>query len=103
MYCKLLKTTFTRRKIMTYRTFAASILALGLLAPAAFADGTNSTDGQGCPDIRKQTDDFADCQGVKVNPANGSYGVVVQQRAPRGSIGDFIDETAEEKNQRSSQ
>ncbi len=87
---------------MTYRTIAASILALGLVAPAAFADGSNTLDNKGCPDIRMHSADYADCQSGKVTPVNDNFGVLVKSSKARGSVGDFIDETIEEKNQRSS-
>jgi hypothetical protein len=90
-----------RRITMMYRTLAASTLALGLLSPMAFADGSNSTDGRGCPEIRQPNSQFLDCQGNYASPSRNEYGIAAPSARPRGSIGDFIDETAEEKNQRS--
>jgi hypothetical protein len=98
----VLKKHYFRRNIMTYRTFAASILALGLLSPAAFAAGSNTLDNKGCPDIRMSNSDYVDCQAGTVTPVTEKFGVVVNTSKARGPIGDFIDETAEEKNQRSS-
>ena len=93
---------------MNIRIFAASILALGLLAPAAFAEGSStSTNGRGCPDFPIKGGDFIDCIDGGSSSSSSDYGLAVgtQERVGRGvgSIGDFIDETAVEKNQRSSQ
>jgi hypothetical protein len=90
---------------MNIRIISASIFALGLIASSALAEGSStSTNGRGCPDFPIKGGDFIDCV-AGVNSTSDSYGIVVAQERVRpaaGSIGDFIDETAQEKNQRSS-
>ena len=92
---------------MNIRIISASVFALGLIASAALAEGgSTSTNGRGCPDFPIKGGDFIDCIGDAAGSSSNSYGLVVgtQERDVRvsGSIGDFIDETAQEKNQRSS-
>jgi hypothetical protein len=95
------KQHYFRRNTMTNRTLAASVLALGLLAPSAFADPMNTSDSQGCPEIRMKNAAYADCNADRVNPTNDSFGVVVKSNKFSKSNGDYIGESNEEKNQRS--
>ena len=92
---------------MNIRIISASIFALGLITSAAFAEGSStSTNSRGCPDFPIKGGDFIDCVDGGTSSISNSYGfaVVTQERVrpAAGSIGDFIDETAVEKNQRSS-
>jgi hypothetical protein len=92
---------------MNIRILSASIFALGLIASSALAEGSStSTNGRGCPDFPIKGGDFIDCVDGSANSTSNSYGFAVgtQERVGRsaGSIGDFIDETNQEKNQRSS-
>lgn len=88
--------------IIFAQTLAASILALGLLAPVAFAEGRGtSTDLNGCPDFAIAGGDYIECQANTSNRSNGSYGLTAPNRRVRGPVGDFVGETAQQKNQRS--
>ena len=87
---------------MIIRTLSASILALGLLTSAAFAEGRGtSTDLNGCPDFAIAGGDYIECQANTSNRSNGSYGLTAPNRRVRGPVGDFVGETAQQKNQRS--
>jgi hypothetical protein len=80
---------------MRIQTIAASLLALGLLSPAAFAANGN------CFQNQKDNANYVDCIGGDFNvKSDSSYGAAVVNPAPRDDIGDFVDETLEEKNQR---
>lgn len=92
---------------MNIRILSASIFALGLIASAALAEGSStSTNGRGCPDFPIKGGEFIDCIDGTGSSSINSYGLAVGGEARvgpgAGSIGDFIDETAQEKNQRSS-
>jgi hypothetical protein len=79
---------------MTIRTIAASILALGLLAPAAFAGN-----GPAGSEVTNHHGDY-----VVVDDSASStkgFSALAAPVAKRGPVGDFIDETTEESNQRS--
>jgi hypothetical protein len=80
---------------MRIQTIAASVLALGLLSPAAFAANGN------CFEDQKDNANYVDCIDKNLNvQSDSSYGAAVVNPAPRDQVGDFIDETVEEKNQR---
>ena len=92
---------------MNIRILSASIFALGLIASSALADGSStSTNGSGCPDFPIKGGDFIDCIDGGSSASTNNYGLAVGSEARVGSsagpVGDFIDETAQEKNQRSS-
>jgi hypothetical protein len=83
---------------MNTRLIAASILSLGLLAaPAAFATESN---GLNCSKDSNQRADYADCYLGAVRGDTGTFGAAVVNAAPASNVGDFINETVEEKNQR---
>lgn len=86
---------------MNIRIIAASVLALGLLAPAAFA-----AENYNCKTGQSEKADYGDCMSNMSSTAKmtskNAFSAFVGKSMQRASIGDFIDETAEEKNQRSS-
>ncbi len=88
---------------MITRTLAASILALGFLSPAAF-----SGDNDFCSTNQAHRGEYPACNGVVVQPAGVTAGAQafaipdVRRTGKWRSIGNYIDETAEERNQRSS-
>jgi hypothetical protein len=87
-----------RRMIMTIRTLAATILALGLLAPVGAMAETNYN----CSTDQTNKSDYLDCKDT-VQKSTAQYGAaVVSDSVKRGPIGDFIDETPAESKQRSS-
>jgi hypothetical protein len=81
---------------MRIQTIAASLLALGLLSPAAFAANGNGA----CFQDQKDNANYVDCLSGNFNVQADSYGAAVVNPAPRDDVGDFVDETLEEKNQR---
>jgi hypothetical protein len=84
---------------MHTRILAASLLSLGLLAaPAAFAGESN---GYNCSKDDNQRADYADCYKGDGSAGTTTYGAAVVEAAPKGRVGDFINETVEEKNDRS--
>jgi hypothetical protein len=83
--------------IMNIRTLAASVLALGLLAPVgAMADNNY------CSQDQLGRGDFIDCKAGNVGNTAVFGAAAVDDRVVRGPVGDFIDETPAESNQRSS-
>jgi hypothetical protein len=81
---------------MNTRILASSILALGLLAPlspSAFAAEPQ------CDSNRNRIADYGPCEPIN-NQDSDSYGATVVN-PETGRVGDFIDETPEETNQRS--
>ncbi len=85
---------------MTSRILAASVLALGLLAPVgAMAAETNYN----CSEEQHQKKDYIDCD-VNAAETTVKYGLAIPDvdAGRAGPTGDFIGETAEESNQRSS-
>jgi hypothetical protein len=88
-----------RSTIMNIRTIAASILALGLLAPVAMA-----MDGPAGSEVNNRNADYGlqYRKNMPVLQSTKAFTAVVFQNGKRVSIGDFIDETTEETNQRSS-
>ena len=90
---------------MNIRIISASVFALGLIASAALAEGSStSTNGRGCPDFPIKGGDFIDCIDGAAGSSSNTYGLAVgaQERVGvSGPVGDFINETAQEKNQRS--
>jgi hypothetical protein len=95
---KLIKTINPRSTIMNIRTVAASILALGLLAPVAMA-----MDGPAGSEVSNHVADYGMQyrKNMPVLQSTKAFSAVVFQNGRRVSIGDFIDETTEETNQRS--
>lgn len=84
---------------MSIRTLAASVLALGLLAPVgAIAAETNYN----CSQDQANKLEYIDCKtdnGTQSTKALSAAGV---GRVERQSIGDFVDESTVERNQRTS-
>jgi hypothetical protein len=84
---------------MTLRTLAASLLALGLLAPVGAMAETNYN----CSIDQTNKSDYIDCKDTSDN-ATVQYGAaVVLDEAKVGPVGDYVDETPAESNQRSSE
>ncbi len=79
---------------MTIRTIAASVLALGLLAPVAFAGN-----GPAGTEVNNRKADY----GIEQNFDSSTQGFAATPlpRKNRGPVGDFVDETPEESNDRS--
>lgn len=83
---------------MTRLTLAASLLAIGLLAPVGAMAETNYN----CSIDQTNKSDYLDCKDT-VQKSTVQYGAaVVSDSVKRGPIGDFIDETPAESKQRSS-
>ena len=84
---------------MNIRTLAISVLALGFLAPAAIA-----MDGPAGSEVTNHVADYGMQyrKNMPVLQTTKAFNAVIFENGKRVSIGDFIDETAEEKNQRSS-
>ncbi len=80
---------------MNIRTLAASVLALGLMAPVAMAAG-----GPAGSEVNNRISDYGNVE--LATSSTKAFSAVVVTKVKRGSIGNFIDETAEEKNNRSS-
>lgn len=84
---------------MTIRTLAASVLALGLLAPiGALAAETNYN----CSQDQANKSDYIDCKIDSVVASTQALSAAGVGAVERQSIGDFIDESTVERNQRSS-
>jgi hypothetical protein len=86
-----------RRSTMKYFKIAASIVALGLLSPVAMAASFDTYD---CSRFDSHTSycTFGDAPNISSKRPAAS----VIHPAKRGRIGDFIDETIEERHERSS-
>ncbi len=84
---------------MNIRTIAASLLAIGLLAPVAMA-----TDESAGSEVNNRNADYGQHyrKDMPVLQTTKAFKAVVFENGKRVSVGDFIDETTEEKNQRSS-
>jgi hypothetical protein len=83
---------------MITRIFAASILALGVLSPATFA-----ADNDYCSTNQSHRSDYAPCTGVVQTADRQALEIRIEPRTKkRGSVGSFVDETTDERNQRSS-
>jgi hypothetical protein len=77
---------------MFKRTLATSIMALGLLSPNDY-----------CSTNQAQRSEYAPCNGVVLSAETQGLAIRVEPRAKkRGAVGSFIDETTEERNQRTS-
>lgn len=84
---------------MSIRTLAASVLALGLLAPVgAFAAETNYN----CSQDQANKLDYVDCKADGAVQSTQGFSAANVGGVERQSIGDFIDESTVERNQRSS-
>jgi hypothetical protein len=79
---------------MNTRLLASSILALGLLSPVAFAAEPV------CDTNNNRIADYGPCKPVD-DQASDAYGAAVVTQGDVKRVGDFIDETPEETNQRS--
>lgn len=87
---------------MFTRTIAASVLALGLLSPiVASAQGMSAEPNYACSQDTNQHADYGDCN-VKTGTSGSAAFAAAGDAGVKGPIGDFIDETAQDKNQRSS-
>jgi hypothetical protein len=88
-----------RNTIMNIRTIASALLAFALLAPTAFA--MNDVAGS---EVTNHVADYGVQyrKNMPVLKSTKAFTAVLFENGKRTSIGDFIDETAEEKNQRSS-
>jgi hypothetical protein len=87
-----------KETIMLTRTIAVSILALGLLSPVvASAQGSNTQ----CDEVTNHHADYGDCSDKTYNNGSAALSAGTSVNVARDSIGDFIDETTVEKNQRS--
>jgi hypothetical protein len=83
---------------MITRTVAASILALGFLSPATIAG-----DNDYCSTIQSHRSEYPACTGVVNTEGTQALEIRSEPRAKKWrSVGSFIDETTEERNQRSS-
>ena len=84
---------------MNIRTLAASVLAIGLMAPVAMA-----TNGPAGSEVNNRTADYGMQfrKDMPVLQSTKAFKTVILENGKRVSVGDFIDETTEEKNQRSS-
>jgi hypothetical protein len=82
---------------MKLQTIAASLLALGLLSPVAFAGNEGA-----CYQDNRDNANYVDCLRGNFNNSSDSYGAAVVNPNARDTsdVGDFIDETREQKNQR---
>jgi hypothetical protein len=89
---------FERKYIMNIHTIAASILALGLLSPVAFA-GSNDQ----CSQVNNRIADYGPCTDSQSTETYSTkpFSAEAVQNGKRDRVGDFIDETPEETNQRS--
>lgn len=83
---------------MFTRTLAASIAALGFLSPAVFAG-----DNDYCSTIQAHRSDYPPCNFGAQSAETQGLAIRVAPRAKmRGTVGNFIDETTDERNQRTS-
>ena len=80
---------------MIYRTLAASVLALGLLSPAAFA-GSND-----CNEVNNRIADYGTCSTENVATDTSAFAATPVDVGNVGAVGDYVDETPAESNQRS--
>jgi hypothetical protein len=96
---EMINTVNQRNIIMYIRTLAASVLALGLLAPVA-----NAMDGSAGSEVNNHVADYGMQyrKNMPVLQSTKALKVLVLPNGRRASVGDFIDETTEETNQRSS-
>ncbi len=84
---------------MSIRTLAASVLALGLLAPiGAIAAETNYN----CSQDQANKLDYTDCKSDNSARSTAGFSAAAVGDVERQSIGDYVDESAVERNQRSS-
>jgi hypothetical protein len=84
---------------MSIRTLAASVLALGLLAPiGAIAAETNYN----CSQDQANKLEYIDCKADNVTQSTQGFSAAAVGGVERQSIGDYVDESAAERNQRSS-
>jgi hypothetical protein len=83
---------------MIYRTLAASVLAIGLLAPV----GAMAANNNNCSLDQVNKLDYADCKIDSIQASANSAAPAAVVSVERNSIGDYIDETTVERNQRSS-
>lgn len=81
---------------MNTRLLTASLLAIGLLSPAAFA-----AENYNCSQDQLNKSDYADCKGDVASPTESQYGAAIVG-VQRGPVGDFIDETPSQSRERSS-
>jgi hypothetical protein len=87
---------------MFTRTIAASVLALGLLVPViASTQSMAAEPNYACSQDTNQRADYGDCDVKSTNNGSAAFSAATSASGPKDSIGDFIDETAVEKNQRS--
>jgi hypothetical protein len=91
-----------RNMIMNTRTIAAAILSLGLLASGAFADSMNGANNNACPTDMRDRANYADCIDKSDGYSANSVGAAIVDVGPRGPVGDYVDETPADSNQRSS-
>jgi hypothetical protein len=83
---------------MITRTFAASILALGFLSAPTFA-----ADNDFCSTNQSHRSDYAPCTGVVQTADTQALEIRIDARTKkRGTVGSYVDETTDERNQRSS-
>jgi hypothetical protein len=80
---------------MTIRTIAASVLALGLLAPMAFAGN-----GPAGSEVNNRKADYPVVETY--NSSTQGFAATPLPRVKRGPVGDFVDETPQDSNERSS-
>jgi hypothetical protein len=84
---------------MIIRTLAASVLALGLLAPiSAIAAETNYN----CSEEQANKGEYIDCKNDNAAPSTQAFSAAGVGDVERQSIGDYVDESTVERNQRSS-
>jgi hypothetical protein len=84
---------------MNIRTLAASVLALGLLAPiGAIAAESNYS----CSQDQLNKLDYADCKMDNSVSSTAGFAAAGADDVGRQSIGDYVDESTVERNQRSS-
>jgi hypothetical protein len=94
-----------KKEIKMEKLFA-SMMTLAVLSSSAFAlfapVRVLAEPNYNCSQDSNQRIDYLDCN-IEKNTNDGSAGLVIQSGEDGGksSIGNFIDETAEEKNQRS--
>jgi opacity protein-like surface antigen len=81
--------------IMTIRILAASVLALGLLAPASFAANID------CNEVNNRIADYGTCSVDNTSNASNAFAATAIDAGNVGPVGDYVDETPAESNQRS--
>ena len=87
---------------MKTHLIAAAVLSLGFMASGAFAQNNSNNY---CPDDQRDRANYADC--VNVGPNGSDIGTAAFRATvinPEGPmrVGDYVDETPEQSNQRSS-